>query len=608
MINKEIFNKLFYKPLTTKLTITSSSGFHLRPSAQFSSVAKEFSCQTTIEFKNRVIDAKSLNALLSLSLEEDDKFTLSCRGRDSKEALKSLEATFLKLMNREKPTKTLTKKDTEYEANSLSVEVIATGIAIASVYHYREEKLKRDSSISFDTAIQNTLLDLEKESKDSNNSEIFLAQKELLLSLKSQTKTLQELENLLEESSTKLLGTSLESKISDYKDILQRVKKYLGFELNISFPNEAFILIANDLLPSQVERLTKSLVEGVVLKDTALNSHTAILLRGAGISSVIADGSKLMEGSNIILDANSAQLIADPSKSDLQKALSLLQEQKKEEKSAHNRRFEPALTKSEKRVKVFANITDQESALRAKDEGAEGVGLLRTEFLFKESKPSLQMQIDSYSKIFNLYDDVTVRTLDVGGDKELPYIKMQKEQNPFLGIRGIRLLKSHPHIIEEQLLAIFKASNGKKIKVMFPMVSSVQEFIEAKEVSKNIAKENSIDISNILFGIMVEIPSVLFLLQEFNDVVDFYSIGTNDLTQYLFAKDRTHKTLKIDELSPVVFSTIKNIAKEVDKPLSICGELAANKKAIKKLVEIGIETLSVSEKNIAQTKEEIRDV
>jgi phosphocarrier protein FPr len=508
-------------------------------------------------------------------------------------------------MSSEKEAKAPTKEDTKYEANSLNGEAIATGIAIASVYHYKEEELKKESNMPFDVAIENTLLDLDKESKDS---EIFLAQKELLYSLKNQTSTLQEFENLVELSSTKLLGTKLESKISDYIDILQRVKKYLGFELKSSFPNKSFILIADNLLPSQVESLAKTLVEGVVLKDTALTSHTAILLRGAGISSIIADGSKLKEGSRVILDANSAQLIANPTKNDLKKAQELLLAHKKSEVSIYKKRFESALTKDAKRVKVFANITDEESALRAKEEGAEGIGLLRTEFLFKKVKPSLEMQINAYSKIFDIFDDVTVRTLDVGGDKELAYIDIEKEQNPFLGIRGIRLLKSHPNIIEEQLLAIFKASNGKKIKVMFPMVSSLQEFIEAKEFSKNIAQKNSIDISNILFGIMIEVPSVLFLLKEFNELVDFYSIGTNDLTQYLFAIERTHKTLKTDALSNVVFSAIKNIVEESNKPISICGELASNKKAIKRLIDLGIETLSVSEKNIAQTKEEIRGV
>ena len=143
---------------------------------------------------------------------------------------------------------------------------------------------------------------------------------------------------------------------------------------------------------------------------------------------------------------------------------------------------------------------------------------------------------------------------------------------------------------------------------MFPMISSVEEFREAKHFAQQVAQKQQLDIGHIQFGIMVEVPSVLFLLESFNKVVDFYSIGTNDLTQYLFAMERTHPTLKADALSPVVFDAIKTIVKKATKPLSICGELAANKDAIPKLLNLGIETLSVSPKSIAKTKEEIRHV
>ena len=161
------------------------------------------------------------------------------------------------------------------------------------------------------------------------------------------------------------------------------------------------------------------------------------------------------------------------------------------------------------------------------------------------------------TKIFTLFDDITVRTLDVGGDKALPYITLEKEDNPFLGVRGVRLFKTHPEIMEEQLHAMFVAAQNKKIKIMFPMVSSVEEFVDAKTFAEDIAKKHHLDIDNIDFGIMIEVPSVLFLLEELNKVVDFYSIGTNDLTQYLFAIERTHPTLKTDDLSPAVFHAWK---------------------------------------------------
>jgi len=412
---------------------------------------------------------------------------------------------------------------------------------------------------------------------------------------------------LIDEARTPLvISGATEDKSDQY--FVQRVKKHLGFEVKELFPTTPFILVAKDLLPSQIEKLSQTSVEGVILQETSINSHTAILLRGAGIKSLIANGSLLLEHEEIILDANSAVVVRSPSNNDLKKAKERLNRDEERQALALTKRFEVAATKSGKIIKVFANVTDENSAKVAKEEGADGIGLLRTEFLFKEEKPSLQMQVDSYEKIFSYFSDITLRTLDVGGDKALPYITIAKEDNPFLGIRGVRLFKSHPKIMKEQLHAVFLAAKNRPIKIMFPMVSSVEEFNEAKTFAKSVAKKHQIDISNILFGIMVEVPSVLFLIDSFNEVVDFYSIGTNDLTQYLFAIERTHSTLKTDELSPVVFSAIEMILKQATKPVSICGELAANEKAITKLLELGIETLSVSAKSIAKNKEEIRNV
>ncbi|HEY9190963.1 MAG TPA: putative PEP-binding protein, partial [Sulfurovum sp.] len=188
------------------------------------------------------------------------------------------------------------------------------------------------------------------------------------------------------------------------------------------------------------------------------------------------------------------------------------------------------------------------------------------------------------------------------------YIQLPPENNPFLGVRGIRLFRTHPELLEEQLHAIFSAAGEKRIKIMFPMVSTVEEFIEAKAFAKEVAKKHAFDISHLFFGMMIEVPSVLFLLKEFNEVVDFYSIGTNDLAQYLFATERTHPLLKTDELSPVLFSAIQAILEKATRPVSLCGELAAHKDAIPALVDLGITTLSVSPKRIARTKEVIRHV
>jgi len=293
---------------------------------------------------------------------------------------------------------------------------------------------------------------------------------------------------------------------------------------------------------------------------------------------------------------------------DMQKAKVLQEQNKKDKAHSASKRFESAQTTQGKTIKVYANVGDVLSAKVAKEEGAEGIGLLRSEFLFKSTKPSLETQTKAYAEIFDSFEDVTVRTLDVGGDKALPYINIPLEDNPFLGVRGVRLFRTHPEILAEQLHAIFVASQGKKVKIMFPMVSTVEEFSKAKTFAKDVAQKHNIDISHIDFGIMIEVPSTLFLIEAFNEMVDFYSIGTNDLTQYLFAVERTHHLLKVDALSPVVFSALQSVVTQANKPVSICGELAANTNAIDKLVNLGLTTLSVNPKSIAQTKETIRHV
>ena len=606
-----VFKYLFSKPLSRQLTITSDNGFHLRPVAQFSSLSKSYSCKITATFQTKTVDAKSVNTLLSLSLEKGDTFTLQAHGKKSQEAIEALVTLFETLMQTDTQIEEIEKTAYAYEGALVEGDIIFGGIAIAPVYHYERKEVQHENDLSFQEALNKSISDLEDLyliHQKEDNSTIYLAQKELLSSLEEKTESLTDFEQLIAQESNTLLGTKLASKIADYQDILQRVKKHLGLEIKVTFPDTPFILLGEDLLPSEIDALLDTQVLGVILKETSIHSHTAILLRSAGIVSLVAKIPDVHHNEMLILDAHSGVAIYVPSADDLHKATQRLQQEVKQNALSATKRFDPALTTQGKPIKVLSNVADVNSAKTAKEEGAEGIGLLRSEFLFKADKPSLQTQQKAYAEIFSFFDDITVRTLDVGGDKALPYIQIPLEDNPFLGIRGVRLFQTHPEILEEQLHAIFMAAINKPIKIMFPMVSTVEEFTQTKYFAQRVAKKHQLDISNIRFGIMIEVPSVLFLLKAFNDVVDFYSIGTNDLTQYLFAIERTHPSLKVDALSPVLFSAIETILQKATKPISICGELAANKEAVAKLVDLGIETLSVSPKSIAQTKELIRHV
>ena len=601
----QLLKNLFSKPLSTQLTVTSSNGFHLRPVARFTALAKSYKCDVTATFNGKTVDAKKVNTLLSLSLEKQDTFTLTTQGKEAQQALTSLQTLFKTLMQDDIEVTTIQKKSAHYTSKTLEGDIIAKGVAVAPATGYKTETIQHENSLTFKEAIENTLQNLEKKSKQSD---IYLAQKELLLALSEKCDSLESLETLMNEESNALKETKLSSKITDYQDILQQVKTALGLEVKVLFPEHAFILLANDLLPSEITLLVSTQVEAVVLKETSIHSHTAILLRASGITSLIADTSKIPLEKEIIVDSIAGVVVLTPNSEDIQKAKTLQKQTKEQKAHSATKRFEPATTSKGKQIKVFANVGDIESAKAAKEEGAEGIGLLRSEFLFKSTRPTLETQTKAYAEIFDAFDDITVRTLDVGGDKALPYLHIPLENNPFLGIRGVRLFRTHPEIMEEQLHAIFVASQGKKIKVMFPMVSTVEEFNKAKSFAQDVAKKHTIDVSNIAFGIMIEVPSVLFQIELFNDAVDFYSIGTNDLTQYLFAVERTHPLLKVDELSPVVFLALESVVKQATKPVSICGELAANSDAIEKLIHLGLTTLSVSPKSIAQTKEQIRHV
>ena len=605
------FKHLFFKSRSTHLTITSNNGFHLRPVAQFSSLAKSFSGKVTATFQDKTVNAKSVNTLLSLSLEKEDTFTLLTQGKKADEAMTALVTLFETLMQTDIQIKEIVKTASDYKGALVEGDIIYEGIAIAPAYPYARKEVQHESNVSFQEALQYSINELEKLyhlHKKEDNAAIYLAQKELLASLGENSETLEAFEKELTQEINTLLGTKLESKKADYQDILQRVKKHLGLEIKVTFPNTPFILLSNDLLPSEIDVLSETQVRGVILKETSIHSHTAILLRAAGLPSLIAEAENLHPKETLILDAHAGVLICSPSAADLQKATRRLEQDQTQNARNATKRFDLALTTQGKAIKVLANVADVTSAKIAKEEGAEGIGLLRSEFLFKANKPSVETQQKAYEEIFTLFDDITVRTLDVGGDKALPYIQIPAENNPFLGIRGVRLFKTHPELLEEQMVAIFMAAGEKPIKIMFPMVSTVEEFTQTKAFAQNVAKNHQLDISHIDFGIMIEVPSVLFLLEAFNEEVDFYSIGTNDLTQYLFAIERTHPSLKVDTLSPVLFSAIDNILKKANKPVSICGELAANKAAIEKLLHLGLETLSVSPKSIAQIKEFIRHI
>jgi len=594
------------KKSEVELVITSPNGFHLRPIAKFANETKKFKSKITIIYNKREVIASNISELLSLSLDTDSKFILRAEGRDSSIATNHLIDFFNKLMlddSRESIEKS--RGD-----NLGQIEPIFKGVVVGRAYRYSQREIIENIEIDINRAISLVEQELE-ELYNRDGTQIFLAQKELLISLipDGGFNSLDEFRDVIKESILAVEGSAFSSKILDYRDLEQRVLSHLGVKRVLNLPDRKSILIARDILPQDVDIIKNSKIVGVVLEHGSLTSHSSILLRSVNIPSLILNGDidREVEG-EIILDSINSKLILSPTREELSDAKKKEERLKIEKERSFNSRFDIVKTRFGKKIKILANVTDIESAREAKEFGADGIGLLRTEFLFKEVKPTLQEQIETYKEIFELFDDITVRTLDIGGDKSLPYISIPKEDNPFLGLRGIRFSLYEQELFREQLLAIFKAHNQKPIKIMFPMVSQRDEFTKAKEIALDVAKENSIDISNILFGIMLEVPSVILAIKIFDKEVDFYSVGTNDLTQYLFAIERTHNILKVNPLSPILISALKIIIDTTKKPVSICGELAGIDEAVKVLVKIGYNKLSVSPKLVPHIKSRVRSL
>jgi len=618
-----LLKKIFKKretPFLTTLTITSENGLHLRPIAKFVNEVKEFSdTEVTILAHNQEVLATQVPKLLSLSLEKGESFTLKCVGKEALEASAYLSDFFTTMMKEDLVEKEILQTKESYEAPTIQGKTIAQGIAIAPLAPYETRRVSqtKDTGLSIKDAIRRTkeeLYDLYQANKTNHEAQIFLAQKELISAdvFRYECTTVRRFLEIIKEEVSRLENTRFASRIPDYRDVEQRVLKHLGMTSIVEVPSKPYILLADDLLPSEVMKLQNTLIEGVILQTGTPTSHASILLRSFAIPSMIIN-TPLSANKRAILDANSGNLLLEPTNNDLRKAMDKQKKFKKEQEEGYRKRFDTTTTKDGKVIKILANISDLESAKEAKDEGADGIGLLRTEFLFREEKPTHKEQVNAYQKIFELFNTLTIRTLDIGGDKSLPYINIPQENNPFLGIRGIRFSLQEQTLFQEQLLAIYQAvemvmPSAKIIKIMFPMISTVEEFNEAKNIALRVAKHHNINLSTIQFGMMIEVPSVIFALKEFNQVVDFYSIGTNDLTQYLFAIERTHPTLHADATSPMLMSALKTIAKDVNKPISICGELAGLEEVTKELIEMGYETLSVSAKLIPSLKERIRHV
>lgn len=418
----------------------------------------------------------------------------------------------------------------------------------------------------------------------------------------------------------------MRERAADVKDVGGRILANLqGHNLDIltELP-ENTIVVANDLTPSDTAGLDKDKVIAFLTNIGGRTSHTAIMARTLEIPAVVGlkDITKSVKnGDTVIVDGNEGIVIINPTKTVIDKYLkkkSLFEKEKKELLKLKNIK---TVTKSGKRVEVGGNIGKANDVNKVLENGGEAIGLFRTEFLYmdRDSIPTEEEQFTAYKYVAEKMDGkpVVIRTLDIGGDKKLSYLPMPKEMNPFLGYRAIRICLDRTDIFKVQLRALLRASAFGNIKIMFPMISSLDEFVEAKAYVKECMKElktEGIKFNEKLeIGIMIEIPAAAIMADELAKHVDFFSIGTNDLIQYTLAADRMNEKVAYlyNPMHPAVLRLIKmtiDAAHKEGKWCGMCGEMAGDETAIETLLKYGLDEFSMSASSILGAKKIILNI
>lgn len=383
------------------------------------------------------------------------------------------------------------------------------------------------------------------------------------------------------------------------------------------------IVIAEELTPSETAQFPKEL-SGMITAKGSKTAHAAIIARTLGIPAIVGLGEdieQIHDGDRLVIDGESGEVFVHPSKKREKAAATQIADQQKRKRKALEEAAEDAHTKDGKRIQVFANIGNLEDIPYALEHHAEGVGLFRTEFLYLENHdwPTEEEQFKAYQEVLKAFDDrpVIIRTLDIGGDKELPYAQLPKEENPFLGHRAIRFCLDHPEIFKTQLRALLRASVHGNLWIMLPMIESLSEIQAAKELlnqcQQELTQRNLPFRKKIPFGIMIEIPAAALIADQLAQEVDFMSIGTNDLTQYTLAADRGNEKVAhlYDAAHPAVLQLIQKTAQAAEKAgiqVGICGELAGDPELTKVLIGLGIHELSMNASSIPEIKQNIRRI
>lgn len=408
--------------------------------------------------------------------------------------------------------------------------------------------------------------------------------------------------------------------VNDIKNSLLKI--LLGIkEVDISSVPKGSVLIATDFTPSMTSKINSKNVEAIIGEVGGVTSHSAIIARAMGIPCIlgVANADNIFSnGEKLIVDAVKGKIIASPSDDEISEYSALKEKEVKERLLLKEYINKPTVTKSGIQKAVYANIAKAQDVHAAVVNGAEGIGLFRTEFLYmdRSEAPSEDEQFEAYSTVAKAMGgkEVIIRTLDVGGDKHIPYLEIEKEENPFMGLRAIRYCLKDTALFKVQLRALLRAACYGNIKIMLPLVCTVDEVLRSKmlleECKAELESERIPFKKDIKLGVMIETPAAVFISDELAAVTDFFSIGTNDLTGYTMAADRGNREVSYlyDSNNPAVLRAIETVirhAKKVGIPVGMCGEAAADPDMIPRLIAWGLDEFSVSSSAILKTRKSI---
>jgi phosphoenolpyruvate-protein phosphotransferase len=638
------------------IIVPNATGLHARPAAILAQHAKRFAADVRVRRGAADANARSVVAIMGLEVSRGDRVQIEAIGPDAAEAVRELAALLAGgLGDDSSAPPPAAAKPAAPAAAPVGLErpdpdllrgvAASTGIAVGNVRQVRHERVHvveaandpRQERRALDTALEQAKSEVDalqaalQRDGAAGKAAIFAAHRELLedpdlldiaakaiANGKSAAFGWQTAFTTHADHLSGLKNELLAARANDLRDVGRRVLRNLtGVAVEApEYPSNT-ILIAEDLAPSDTASLNRAQVLGLCTTSGGASSHVAILARSLDIPLVAGIEPRALDvpdGTPVVLDGSAGTLRLNPSTADIAR---IHEQQERHVRQRHvdqTHAHEPAVTLDGHRVEVAANIGGVADAEQAVALGAEGVGLLRSEFLFlhRTSAPTEDEQAAVYTDIARALGPqrrLVIRALDVGGDKPLPYLPIAREDNPFLGARGIRVLLDHPDLLRTQVRAVFRASPAGRVSLMFPMIATVPEFRTARAIAEE--ERVRLGAAPIEIGMMVEVASAALMADHFARDVDFFSIGTNDLTQYTLAMDRGHPRLasQVDGLSPAV---LRLVARTVDaahargKWAAVCGGIASDSQALPILLGLGVDELSVSVPTIPTIKAGVR--